>query len=242
MDSEFCLCFDFGNRCIEIESMLMASVVGVGVRLVQCEDGIIIPSTIVRNDRITLRLDSSAFHQAIVLVNGVPYTYMRMGLNTAEDAICLYTYNSLHVLLSEAVVQTLNLEDQDTDFIVVAQQEDLAYEVQIEHVGATWKTYLQACTGDTVIRYTNKTQTLTWEISHQQTKVSLYLPVTVVSPTDVNVCLLPAVVNVLRNVLQITTKFTTSLSIGVDLPVRLFAPLDTHGSFIRVYAGTKDDN
>ena len=33
----------------------------------------------------------------------------------------------------------------------------------------------------------------------------------------------------------------TTLSISDDLPVRLFAKFDT-SSFIRVYAGTKDDN
>jgi hypothetical protein len=48
--------------------------------------------------------------------------------------------------------------------------------------------------------------------------------------------------NILRGVLQVVTKYMTTLSISTELPVRLFARFDTVGSFIRVYAGTKDDN
>jgi hypothetical protein len=243
-DPEFCLCFDFGSRCVEIESMLMAGVVAVGIRLVQDTSGILAPSPITRLDRITLRVDSGAFHQAVVGLNHVPYAYMSFGLTEEDAAIGLYTYNKQHVRLGSAIVSTLNLEEHDADFLVTneEQREPLSYDVQVEQLGATWKAYMQSSAIDTVIRYIHEAQTIQWETKNQQTTVSLYLPVSVKNAPDVRVCILPSVLSILRSVLQVTSKQQTTLSIGEDLPVRLFAPLDTVGSFIRAYAGTKDDN
>jgi hypothetical protein len=244
MDPEFRICFDFTNRCLEIESMLMTGVVGIGIRLVQGTNGILVSSPIVRTDRMTLRMDSGAFHQAVLVLNHSPYAYMSISLNDDEDAICLYTYSREHVQMGSAEVHTLNLEDHDTDFLVVNDDKMavMSYEVMIEQPGEIWKSYMQASTIDTVIRYNSKTQNITWETNNHQTKIALYLPVSVVYPADVHVCLLPSVLNILRNVLQVTQKYPTTLSIGEDLPVRIFASFDTYGSFIRAYAGTKDDN
>jgi hypothetical protein len=243
-DPEFCIGFDFGSRRLEIESMLMAGVIGVGIRLVQGTNAIIAPSPMSRTDRVTFRMDSSAFHQAIVVLNHIPYAYMSMGINKEDDAICLYTYNKDHVNLGSAVVQSLTLEEHDTDFLVTNEdlREALPYEVMIENLGTVWKSYIQASTIDTVIHYDSKTQRLTWETQNQQTKISLYLPVCIQCTSDVRVCLLPSVLNVLRTVIQVTSKHSTTLSISDDLPVRLFTRFDTYGSFIRVYAGTKDND
>jgi hypothetical protein len=242
-DPEFCIAFDFGARRLDIESMLMAGVIGVGIRLVQGTNAIIVHSPMCRTDRVTFRMDSSAFHQAIVVLNHIPYAYMSISTNEEDDAICLYTYSKDHVNLGSAVVHSLNLEDHDTDFLVTNEdlREVLPYEVMIENPGTVWKSYIQASTIDTVIRYDNKTQRLTWETQNQQTKISLYLPVSTQYSSDIRVCLLPSVLNVLRTVVQVTSKHMTTLSISEDLPVRLFARFDTE-SFIRVYAGTKDDN
>ena len=242
-DPEFRLALDFGNHCMEFESMFMAGVVGVGIRLVQGPNHIVAASTITRTDRITLRLDSGAFLQAIIVLNHVPYAYMSICLNEEEDALCMDTYDKDHTKLGSAYIHTLNLEEHDTDFLVTDEEkrEALLYEVMITNLGSVWKTYMQASTIDTVIRYDSKTKNMAWETNHQQTKISLYLPVSVECMVDVRVCLLPAVSTIVRGVLQFTSKYNTTLSISDDLPVRIFAPLDTMGSFIRLYAGTKDD-
>ena len=247
-DPEFRLALDFGGKCLEFESLLMAGVVGVGIRLVahQAQGGathIVAASSMTRTDRATLRLDSGALLQAIVALNHVPYAHMSLSLHEEEDALCLYTYNSEHTTLGHALIHTLTLEDHDTDFLVTDEEKRpaLAYDLGLTHPGALWKTYMQASTIDTIIRYDGKTQNVTWETNHQQTKIALYLPVATSCRTDVRVCLLPAVMAVVRGVLQFTAKHNTTLSLSEDLPVRIFASLDTAGSFIRLYAGTKED-
>jgi hypothetical protein len=243
-DPEFRLALDFRNHCLEFESMLMAGVVGVGIRLSAGPNQIVAASHMMtRTDRITLRLDSGAFLQALITLNHVPYAYMSICLNEEEDTLCLYTYDMDHIKLGSALLVTLNLEDHDTDFLVTNEdkREALVYDVMITSPGSVWKTYMQASAIDTVIRYDCKTRNIAWETNNQQTKIALYMPVSVECTTDVRVCLLPAVLTIVRGVLQFTAKYNTTLSLSDDLPVRVFAALDTNGSFIRIYAGTKDD-
>jgi hypothetical protein len=229
---------------MEIESMIMAGVVGLGIRLVSGNMGIIVPSAATRVDRVTLRIDSNAFYQSVVAINRLAYAYMSMGVSEEEDSICLYTFDKHHVQLASAVVHTLTLEEQDMEFLVTNEdrREPMLYDITVEHPGETWKSYLQASTIDMVIHYFHETQTIRWETNNLQSKIALYMSVSVACTKNVSVCLLPAVLNILRGVLQTTGKHKTQVSIGEDLPIRLFTSLDDNGSFIRVYAGTKDEN
>lgn len=244
-DPECCVCFDFGCRRLEIESMMMAGVVAVGIRAVQGTKAIIVPSPISRTDRVTVRIDSNALFHAISILNNAPYAYMSLGLHAEENSICIHVYNQLHENLGSAFVHTLNLEEHDTDFLVVQEEKRplLPYDVTVENPGKTWRSYMQASTIDTTLRFNSKAKTITWETNNPQTRICLVLPVTAQhNSPDVRICILPSVVALLRGVLQVASNRVTTLSIGEDLPVRLFASLDTCGSFIRMYAGTKDDN
>jgi hypothetical protein len=245
-DPEFRMAFDFGNDTLEIESMMMRGVIGLGLRLVKSVNGILVPSPTTRKDRVTLRIDSGAFQRTLMVLNSVPYAYMSLWIDQDDVSICVATYGSDQVQISSAVMSTLTLDDDDTAFMVTANAmgDSLCYAMVVSHPSAIWRRYAQASTVDTVLRYSVDQHRLTWETRHQQTTMSLYLAMDSVHgvvKNDIYVCLLPAVLNVLRSVLQATDKHVTTLSISDDLPVRLFTALDTVGSFVRVYAGTKDD-
>lgn len=244
VDPEFCLNMDFGRKQLEIESMLMAGVVGVGIRLVQGPQNIIRCSSMTRTDCVTLRIDSGALYEALLVLNKTPYAYMSLGLSPDDVQLSLEIYNKEHVHMGSATINTLDLEEHDAEFVVTNEEkrDSLVYDVTIDQPGSCWRSYLQASVIDTTILYNSKTQNLTWETSNIQTKIALYMPVAVQCPTDVRVCLLPTVLTILRSVLQVTAKHVTTLSISEDLPVRLFARFDLNGSFIRVYAGTKEEN
>jgi len=244
-DPEFCICFDFGCQRLEIESMMMSGLVAVGIRLVQGPAGIIVASPITRTDRITMRVDSNALYHTLSVLNNTQYAYMSLGLLEEDGAICIQVYSQSHVLMGSATMHTLNLEEHDTDFLVVHEETraPLSYDVIVENTGKTWRSYMQTPTVDATMRFSSKAKTISWETASPQSRICLVLPVVVGhNAPDVCICLLPVVVGVLRSVLQLTTNRMTTLSIGEDLPLRLFAPFDANGSFIRVYAGTKDDN
>ena len=117
-DQEFRLALDFGKSCLQLESMLLSGVVGVGVQLVQGVGGIVRPSHLTRRDRIVLRVDSGALHQTIAALNHVPYAYMSLGLTADDVGLCVSTYTADNVLVGTGTIQTLDLADQDADFLV----------------------------------------------------------------------------------------------------------------------------
>jgi hypothetical protein len=246
-DPEFRMAFDFGAKSIEFESMMMAGVIGLGIRLVKSTKGIIVPSPTTRTDRVTLRVDSGAFQRTLVSINSIPYSYMCIWIDPEEVSICIETYGSDQVRISYAIMSTMTLDEHDTDFLVTTNtmKDSLQYDFMVDHPGGTWRRYLQASAVDTVLRYTASKHEMTWETRNQHSTMSLYMtlnPTTINAKEDIYVCLLPSVVTILRTVLHATDKHSTIVSISDDLPIRLFSRLDTCGSFIRVYAGTKDDS
>jgi hypothetical protein len=246
-DPEFRIAFDFQTQAIEIESMMMAGVIGMGIRLVKSSKGILLLSPTTRTDRVTLRVDSGAFQRTIIGINSIPYAYMCLWIDPEDVSICMETYGSDHVRISYAILSTMTLDEHDTDFLVTSNtmKDSLSYEFVVTHPGSTWRRYIQSSTVDTVLRYTAASREMAWETRNQHSTMSLYLgldPTAVSTTKDVYVCLLPSVVTVIRNVLQATDKYATVVSVSDDLPIRLFAQLDSYGSFIRVYAGTKDDS
>ena len=242
-DPEFCLAFDFGCKRLDIESMLLSGVVGIGVRLVQGDTaGILVPSPLTRSDRVTLRVDSSALYQAVSALNQVTYAYMSLGLVKDENAIYLCTYAPDHTSLGTATVHTLDLEEHDMDFRIMGPQlEALDYPLCMEQLGQTWKAYLQSATIDTVIHYRPAARSVTWETSNQQTRMELFMAVTTTCTQEVRICLLPSVVAILQTILTMAAKYPTQLALSTPLPLRARVQLDAHGSFLQVYAGTKDD-
>jgi hypothetical protein len=239
-DPEFRLRFDFGQHCLELESMMMAGVVGVGVRLHQGEGGIFVPSPTVREDHVIFRVDSQSFLKAMTALN--PLTYAYLSLRPDEDsAICIDIYDGVGQCMGSAVVNTLTLDDSDREFLVTNHHEPLSYAIKLKSTGRAWGTYLQAATTDTVIRYDSQMHVVHWETSNVHTRVSLHLGVSPQESPDVSVCLCPGVVSVLRTILQVVQKHPTTFSMHEDLPVCVTAVLDRQGSFLRVYAGTKDD-
>lgn len=242
LDSEFCLRLDFAKGRLEIESMMLSGVVGMGIRLMK-GGSIIAKTPDSRNDCSILRVNSASFYQAMVLLSHHNYAYMCIGIEDDDDTLHIRTYTSEHVCIGSAKIATLNLEEYDSEFLVVNEnkRDPLEFDIDVKDKGTMWKQFLQPSTVDTKIKYSNTNRNLTWETKNQQTLVSFYLPVTTSCTRDVEVCILPSVVSILRGVLQVTDKLETMLSISEDLPVRLFANFDTIGSFIRVYAGTKED-
>jgi hypothetical protein len=250
-DPEFRLALDFGAGTLEIESMMMAGVIGMGIRLIKSPLGIIAPSPTTRTDRVTLKVDSAAFHRTFLGLNNVPYAYMSLWI---VDDVCIHleTFGSDHVSVATATMNTMTLDEDDTDFVVTADtmKTKLHYDFIAKFPGSVWRRYVHASTVDTKVRYSVQQRRLTWQSTQDQTTMSLYLaihPNPLVNETDrldsdVLICLLPTVVAVIRSVLQTTDKYMVTISISDDLPIGLFAPLDSVGSFIRVYAGTKDDN
>ena len=240
-DQEFRMALDFGKSCLQLESMLLSGVVGVGVQLVQCVGGIVRPSLLTRRDRVVLRVDSGALYQTVVALNHVPYTYLSLGLTADDVGLCVSTYAAEHVVLGTGTVQTLDLAEQDADFLVTADALQLHYPLCLEHPGHTFKKYLSTGTIDTVLHYRPLSRSMTWVTSNQQTRIELYMTVSSQCQDEVRICLLPAVTGLVQQFLQVAAQLPTQLALSNDLPVRLWIPLDRHGSFIRVYAGTKDD-
>ena len=239
-DPEFRIRFDFGNQCLDLESMMMAGVVGIGVRLYKGAGGIFVESPTSRSDQCTLKVDSQSFLKALATLNTMSYAYL--SLRTEDDAaICLDIYDAEGQCLGSGTVMTLTMDELDHEFLVTKPQDPYPYEIMVTNTGATWCTYLQAAAAETTVRYDHHKQLLIWSTSSVQSKVSLYLAVPPQSSCDVQLCLFPSVVQILRTIFQVTHQRATTMSLHEELPVRIVADLDTRGSFLRVYAGTKDD-
>lgn len=244
-DPECCLAFDFGTRCIEFESFAMAGIVAVGVRLVQCTGGILVRSPVTRTDRVVMRIDTAALFAASMGLSAIPYAYMSIGITADEDNIQMSAFDKAHTLLGKARVCTLDKHATDGDFPIVNDQtggQSLVYQVSAKQDGTTWRRYLHAPTVDTLIHYDGSMKRIVWGTNNNQTQLSLYMPVTSTHVGDIHIGLLPSVTALLRTALQTTGKTLVTLSISDDLPVRLVASLDTSGSVLRMYAGTKEDD
>jgi hypothetical protein len=244
MDPEFRIAFDFSTGAIEMESMMIGGVVGLGIRLKKCADGVFVPSPTVRVDRVVFRVDTVSFFRTVVGLNQVPYAYMSLSIQDSD--ILIETYRDDHVRLGTATINTLTLEEDDVAFPVTENTigANMAYEATVVQTGTMWRQYIQASTVDTMLRYDPIRKGMTVETRNQQSTMSLYLPVPGESEHgvsgDVVVCLMPSVVSILRSVLQVTDKFETRVSISDDLPIMMFATLDKSGSSIRTLAGTKE--
>jgi hypothetical protein len=240
-DPEFRIRFDFERECVELESMMMAGVVGIGVRLIKGSGSVFVPSPTSRSDQCTLKVDSQSFLTALAKLNAVSYAYL--SLRPDDDAaICIDIYDTTGQCMGTGTVTTLTMDDSGLEFLVTGPQDpSYPYEIIVTNTGAKWCTYIQAAAMETTVRYDHLKHLLIWSTSSVQSNVSLYLAVPPQNSADVQLCLFPSVVGILRTVFQVTQKHATTVSLHEDLPVRIVAELDAHGSFLRVYAGTKDD-
>ena len=241
VDSEFCLAFDFGLHHLEIQSMALGGVVGIGIHLVQSSVGILEPSPFVRSDRVVLRIDSGILYQTLLVLNKIEYERLSIGVNVDDDTIEVNIYDADCVKVGSATINTLQLNEHDTDFIIIKENQLFSYETTLCQSGKQWRTYLQPTTIDLTMIYNGTSKQLTWETRNTQSKIVLYMQTQCQASGDVRVCVLPAVIEVLRSLLQVTETHATTLSIRDDKPICMYSTLDTSGSFIRVYAGTKDD-
>lgn len=239
-DPEFRIAFDFGNECVDIESMMMAGVVGVGIKFNKVPNGVFVPSPTTRTDRLTFRIDSATFLKVISTLGKLQYAYM--SFHFVEDSIVIQSYNGTHEMMGSGVVYTINMEEDDLEFVVVGGKvcESLEYPVTITALGSQWKKYLQSSPNDTTLRYNSRLGKISWETKDTLSKVSLYLPVetSVKHHEDVTVTFLPSVIQIIRG-LFIDRVFTT-VSISEELPLHVFTNIDNGCGFIRVYAGTKE--
>ena len=247
-DPECLLAFDFGTRCLEFESMMMAGVVAVGVRLKQCPGGIIVRSPVQRVDRVVMRIDTAALYSAAMGVSAIPYAFMSIAVAADGASIQMTTFDKTNRVMGDVRVCTLDKHDSDDgDFPIVNAQtggQPLVYDVSATHDGPTWRRYLHTPTVDTVIHYDGPMKRLVWGTNSGQTRLSLYMSGTSVTSTytgDIRICVLPSVTALLRTALQTTGKSPVTLSMSDDLPIRLVSPLDSAGSLLRMYAGTKED-
>jgi len=241
-DPDFMLRFDFPRQCLELESIMMAGIVAVGSRLFQGSGGIFVVSPQSRTDECLLRVDSQAFSKAISTLNQVSYAYL--SLQPGEEAtLCIDAYTEENVCIGSAVLNTLAFDDDHKNFTVINQaHDDLPYSIIAENLGGTWARFLQSASIETTLHYDPRLQQLQWVTHDQHTRMSLHLPISPQPATsEVQICLNPSVVTILRTVLQVTQKHSTTLAYSEDLPICLSASLDAQGSFIRIYAGTKDD-
>jgi hypothetical protein len=242
-DPEFRIRFDFQNHSMDIECLLMSGIVGIGIHLVKGVGSILVPSPVTREDVVTIRVNSNSFLSVFVKLMSLSYAYLSIW--TKENELCIEIYDGDHKVLGSGCVNTLTLEDGDDDFMIIEEEsrEKLEYPIQESRPGSLWKTYFHAGTDeDTIIRCDVNQSCLTWTTRTTLTKICLNMNlVTSSSTVPVLVCILPSVVQQLKQIITVTAKQETTLSLCTELPIRMFTVLDTNGSFIRVYAGTKED-
>ena len=239
-DPEFRIAFDFGKECVDLESMMMAGVVGVGIKFNKVPNGVFVPSPTTRRDRLTFRIDSVTFLKVLSTLGKLPYAYM--SFHVVEDSILVQSYNCTHQVLGSASIHTINMEENDEDFVVVGGKvcESLEYPVSITALGSQWKKYLQSSSNDTTLRYNSRLNKISWETKDVLSKVSLYLPVENQNTyhEDVTVTFLPAVIQIIRGLFL--DRQHTTISMSEELPLRSLTTMDHECGFIRVYAGSKE--
>jgi hypothetical protein len=245
-DPEFRIRMDFGLESMDIECLLMSGIVGIGIHLVKGEGAILVPSPVTRDDVVTIRVNSNSFLSVFVKLMSLSYAYISIWIK--ENELGIDTYDRDHNLLGSGCVRTLTLEDGDEDFMIIDEEsrEVLHYPIQETRLGSIWKTYFHAGTDeDTIIQYDMKQSQITWTTNTTLTRICLVMKMTGTTQSrsmiPMQVCILPSVVQQLKQVIAVTCKNETTLSLCTELPLRMFTILDTNGSFIRVYAGTKEE-
>ena len=240
-DTEFCVAFDHAHNRIDLQAIMLAGAVGTGVRLCKHPGGIIVPSGCKRSDRCVLRVDSMALLRALVCLGKCQYAYMALWVN--DNDIHIDAYTSEHDAAGSAVVHTLTVEDSDGDFSIVdGSMPALAYPVTVTQCANEWKRYMGA-KGEMGILFDHRHGRLCWTTRETLSRVVVHMPIREPSghDQDIQLCLLPAVLEILRNVLQVAGGNPLAVSLSDDLPLKMRAQLDDSGSFMLVYAGTKDE-
>lgn len=243
-DKEFRIAFDFANKVLEMESMMMGGVVAAGVQLPQAPGGVLVPSPVTRSDRVTLRVDGGSLVRAMVALGRCKYAYISITV-AEESEIHLEAFGSTHETLGSAKIDSLTLEEHDTEFPVAQNTlgASLEYPVEVTYSASVWKNYFPAGKQGLTVRYAHARQHLAVETRDTLTRVSLLLklPKKVHHAEDVSATLVPAVVAIVRNVL-IVPDAPLTLLLHPQLPIQLHLDLGVGEGCVRMYAGTKEED
>jgi hypothetical protein len=236
--------FDHVQNRIDMQSMMLAGVVGTGIRLEKGPSSILAPSTMSDSSIYTLKVDSVSFLHVFVRLVKSGYTFISMHV-TDGTSICMEAFNAEHTIIGSGIVNTLAVDNDECTFMITNADKMMImdYAVSITRKWEQWKPYFQASsTEDTFIGY-DGTGKVTWTTKSDMSTISLYTHLSQVErPVSemINICIVPSVVHLIRIIFQLSDKKNTRLSLSDDLPVRIFSPFDDNGSFIRMFAGTKD--
>jgi hypothetical protein len=243
-DNEFTIRFDHTNGHVDIESMMLASVVAVGIHLVPGISNVFTESIMTKQSVDVFKIDSAAFLRVFIRLYKIKHTDIRIYV-VDDVSICIESfYDTLKV--GSGVISTVDMNTEEAGLFQITKSDEEIGMSYLFSIIRTWKDlspFFQASTSEeTKIAYVANSDQLTWTSSSDDNSINLYSHLNNIERTNENmrVCLLPSVVQLIRTVFQFTEKRETRLSLDSELPVCMFTKLSDDGSFIRLFAGTKE--
>lgn len=241
-ENEFTIRFDHGNGHVDIESMMLASVVAVGIHFVPGDNSMFTCSMMTTETKNTLRIDSATFLRVFVRLYKIKHTLIQLYVSD-DTSLCIECFDGDRKVGS-GIVNTIDIDMNDSELFQIIQPDmDMSYSVKMSKKWTELSPFFQASsTEETTISYTANSDRLVWKSKDDSSQVVLYTDLTESerAQENVQICVLPSVVKLVRTVLQFVEKLPITLSLSTELPLYAHAVIDSDGSFIRVFAGTKE--
>ena len=243
-ENEFTIRFNHGNGHIDIESMMLASVVAVGLHFVPGENNMFTFSNSSMTDyKInTLRIDSATFLRVFVRLYKIKHTRIQLHV-LEETSLCIECFDG-DMKVGSGTVNSIDIDSTDSEYFQILQPDMcMSYTIIISRKWTELSPLFQASsTEETTVSYKGSSDKLSWTSKDDSSVVTLYTDLSEKerSVESVEICLLPSVVKLVRTILQFVEKRSITLSLSTELPLFSEASMDDSGSFIRLFAGTKE--
>ena len=244
-DNEFHIRFDHTNGHIDIESMMMAGIVAVGIHIIPSDSGMFTCHNMTRNTIDTFRVDSAGFLRVFVRLFKLKHEYFQLYV-VDDTSICIECIHD-NMVVGSGTINTLDVDGDDSELFRITQDEmDMSFSLCMTRKWSEWKPFFQATMSeDTTISYTAGMDKLVWTTADITSKIMMNSRVDGKeqnSCSSVDVCILPSIVRLVRNIMQFSDKSDTTVSLDTELPLSIYSRMDTmtNGGFIRILAGTKE--